>query len=76
MFHTPVDDLDLLSIIVVSTECDLELLLFIFVEPVCLFFDPLAISTSISLRQPTVSSTSPSTYTPLLMSSLMFKFTD
>jgi hypothetical protein len=39
-FQTPVADLDLLSIIVVKTEWDLELYLFIEVAPTALFFVP------------------------------------
>lgn len=40
MFQTPDEDMDLLSMMVVKTECDLELSLFIAVEPTCLFFEP------------------------------------
>ena len=39
-FQTPVADLDLLSIIVVKTEWDLELYLFIEVAPTALFLVP------------------------------------
>jgi len=40
MFHTPVCDMLLLSMMVVSTEWERELSRFIDVAPTCRFFDP------------------------------------
>lgn len=60
-FQTPVADLDLLSIMVVRTECDLELALFMLVAPTCLLLVPLMISSSMSYSDDTISSERPST---------------
>jgi hypothetical protein len=74
-FHTPVADLDLLSMIVVRTEWDLELCLFMDVAPTCLLRAPLSMRAIISSWLSTTSSQRLSTYTPLLISSLTCKLT-
>ena len=49
MFQTPVYERDFDSMMVVRTECDRELSLFIEVEPTCLFLAPLKVSAIMSL---------------------------